>query len=489
MKNKKSIAMAMAAVSTLGAVAPAFANEIAPLALDGETVDYRLANGEEFVLDGSNKVLVIKGRENLYNDNFTPNDKSDDTFKATYKDAQIFMTKNTNDKDDTNDLYVLVKKASDASNVTMEKAKLDAMIAEIEAAKKAGATVKVGELKKANIVDNAGTDEFKPSEIVVSVTPKGETTPKEYTFKNVPGIEEEKDVVVNPFKGLTETANVKVANKKEITDDEKKAYYALNKFKLVAEQNKDKFDFVKEQDETTNTNLLIKVYKKDDKVKTTPVFTMILENFANLEKTLVVNIPQTNDFSGHWAQKEIVEAMLNGQVDVAENYRPQANTTRAEFAKMVCTTFGITPKDTDSEPFHDVSKADGWKYDYIAALYSYEPAEGVKVIQGDGENFRPDDKITRQEVAVILSKMVSKADQETTTPVNGEKIHNIVKTKFEDTKDIAAWADESVKFLSEKEYESGKYIVEGNENKFNPTQDITRAETLVMAQRAAKAVI
>lgn len=489
MKNKKSIAMAMAAVSTLGAVAPAFANEIAPLALDGETVDYRLANGEEFVLDGSNKVLVIKGRENLYNDNFTPNDKSDDTFKATYKDAQIFMTKNTNDKDDTNDLYVLVKKASDASNVTMEKAKLDAMIAEIEAAKKAGATVKVGELKKANIVDNAGTDEFKPSEIVVSVTPKGETTPKEYTFKNVPGIEEEKDVVVNPFKGLTETANVKVANKKEITDDEKKAYYALNKFKLVAEQNKDKFDFVKEQDETTNTNLLIKVYKKDDKVKTTPVFTMILENFANLEKTLVVNIPQTNDFSGHWAQKEIVEAMLNGQVDVAENYRPQANTTRAEFAKMVCTTFGITPKDTDSEPFHDVSKADGWKYDYIAALYIYEPAAGVKVIQGDGENFRPDDKITRQEVAVILSKMVSKADQETTTPVNGEKIHNIVKTKFEDTKDIAAWADESVKFLSEKEYESGKYIVEGNENKFNPTQDITRAETLVMAQRAAKAVI
>lgn len=489
MKNKKSIAMAMAAVSTLGAVAPAFANEIAPLALDGETVDYRLANGEEFVLDGSNKVLVIKGRENLYNDNFTPNDKSDDTFKATYKDAQIFMTKNTNDKDDTNDLYVLVKKASDASNVTMEKAKLDAMIAEIEAAKKAGATVKVGELKKANIVDNAGTDEFKPSEIVVSVTPKGETTPKEYTFKNVPGIEEEKDVVVNPFKGLTETANVKVANKKEITDDEKKAYYALNKFKLVAEQNKDKFDFVKEQDETTNTNLLIKVYKKDDKVKTTPVFTMILENFANLEKTLVVNIPQTNDFSGHWAQKEIVEAMLNGQVDVAENYRPQANTTRAEFAKMVCTTFGITPKDTDSEPFHDVSKADGWKYDYIATLYSYEPSAGVKVIQGDGENFRPDDKITRQEVAVILSKMVSKADQETTTPVNGEKIHNIVKTKFEDTKDIAAWADESVKFLSEKEYESGKYIVEGNENKFNPTQDITRAETLVMAQRAAKAVI
>lgn len=488
MKNKKSIAMAMAAVSTLGAVAPAFANEIAPLALDGETVDYRLANGEEFILDANNDVEVIEGRDSLYNDNFTPNDKSDDTFKAKYKDAQIFMSKNTNDKDDSNDLYVLVKKVSDQSNVTMEKAKLDAMIAEIEAYKKDGATVKVEDLKKANIVYDQTTskNKFEKSEIVVKVTPKGDSE-KVYTFVNVPGIEEE-EVVVNPFDGLTDTVNVTVADKKAITKTEKDAYYALNKFKLVAEQNTDKFDFVKEQDETTPANLLIKVYKKDDKVKTTPVFTMTLENFANLEKTLVVNIPQTNDFAGHWAQKEIVEAMLKGQVDVAENYRPQANTTRAEFAKMVCTTFGITPKDTDSEPFHDVSKADGWKYDYIAALYSYEPAAGVKVIQGDGENFRPDDKITRQEVAVILSKMVSKADKETTTPVNGEKIHNIVETKFEDTKDIAAWADESVKYLSETEYETGKYVVEGNENKFNPTQDITRAETLVMAQRAAKVV-
>ena len=504
MKNKKSIAMAMAAVSTLGAVAPAFANEIAPLALDGETVDYRLANGEEFVLDGSNKVLVIKGRENLYNDNFTPNDKSDDTFKATYKDAQIFMTKNTNDKDDTNDLYVLVKKASDASNITMEKAKLDAMIAEIEAAKKAGATVKVGELKKANIVDNAGTDEFKPSEIVVSVTPKGETNPKKYTFKNVPGIEEEKEVVVNPFKGLTETANVKVANKKEITDDEKKAYYALNKFKLVAEQNKDKFDFVKEQDETTNTNLLIKVYKKDDKVKTTPVFTMTLENFANLEKTLVVNIPQTNDFAGHWAQKEIVEAMIAGQVDVAANYRPQDSITRAEFAKIACTVFGIKYKKGDIEPFNDVNKNE-WYYEYVTALYNKQ-VDGVSVVQGDGDNFRPNDKITRQEVAVIVAKLTQdklkisgvKLDtpQEIVVGTDKygndiiEKIHLDVTTNFLDDKDIANWADDSVKYLNETVVygTDKKPVVEGNEKKFNPTQNITRSEALVMVQRSESAV-
>ena len=102
MKNKKSIAMAMAAVSSFGAVAPAFADEIAPLALENLKVDYRLSTGEELVKkDG--KVRVLEGRSSLYNDNFTPDDKSDDTFKNEFKDAKILVSKNTNDKDDTND--------------------------------------------------------------------------------------------------------------------------------------------------------------------------------------------------------------------------------------------------------------------------------------------------------------------------------------------------------------------------------------------------
>ena len=46
MKNKKSIAMAMAAVSTLGAVAPAFADNVESRILVGnESVDVRLASG------------------------------------------------------------------------------------------------------------------------------------------------------------------------------------------------------------------------------------------------------------------------------------------------------------------------------------------------------------------------------------------------------------------------------------------------------------
>nr|WP_317332020.1 S-layer homology domain-containing protein [uncultured Romboutsia sp.] len=489
MKNKKSIAMAMAAVSSFGAVAPAFANEVAPLVLTDTTVDYRLANGETLVkTEDGTKVRVVKGRDSLYNDNFTPNDKSDDTLKTEFKDAKILVSKNTNDKDDTNDLYVLVKKAPSTSNITMEKAKLDVMIAEIKDYKAKGATVTVGTPTKARIEEDKTnqTYKFKDSEIIVTVTPKGEVA-KQYTFNGIPGVEGETPADENPFTQLVGKVNVKVADEKHLTNDEKAAYYNLNKFKFVAEQNKDKFDFVKEQDDNNNKNLNVKVYKKGAKQEKKNIkFTMIIENFGKLEKELVINMATTNDFGSHWAKEQIVEAMLQGQVDVAENFRPQDGITRAEFAKIACTVFAEKISDGKNEPFHDVTTSD-WYHKYVAALYNTKTEDGVSVIQGDGENFRPNDKITRQEVAVIVAKLVSNKSQETTIPVNGTNVDKVVETNFKDTKSIASWADQSVKYLSETKDKDGKFIVQGDGGYFNPTQNITRAEALVMVQRAASA--
>lgn len=488
MKNKKSIAMAMAAVSTLGAVAPAFANEVAPLSLKDLNVDYRLANGEALVKDGNDEVRVLKGRNSLYNDNFTPNDKSDDTLKTEFKDAKILVSKNTNDKDDTNDLYVLVKKASSTSNITMEKAKLDVMIAEIKDYKAKGATVNVGTLKKASIDSNS---KFVDSEVKVTVTPKGESE-KDYIFKGVPGVEEETPADENPFDQLVKIVNVEVVDEKKLTDDEKNAYYNLNKFKLVAEQNKDKFDFVKEQDDSNNKNLIVKVYKKGAKQEDKNIkFKMTIENFGELEKKLVINMATTNDFGSHWAKEQIVEAMLRGQVDVAANYRPQDSITRAEFAKIACTVFGIKYNKGDIEPFNDVNKNE-WYYEYVTALYN-KKVDGVSVVQGDGENFRPNDKITRQEVAVIVAKLTSdKAVETVEKDVNGNNVDKVVKTNFKDDEAIAAWADQSVNYLNTTaKYTNAKgeqkAIVEGNNGLFNPTQAITRAEALVMVQRAGSA--
>ena len=74
MKNKKSIAMAMAAVSTFGAVAPAFANEtttVKPMTATEPVVDVALSEG--------NKVKTMTYGE-VYDTHFTA-DKKDDTLK------------------------------------------------------------------------------------------------------------------------------------------------------------------------------------------------------------------------------------------------------------------------------------------------------------------------------------------------------------------------------------------------------------------------
>ena len=61
-------------------------------------------------------------------------------------------------------------------------------------------------------------------------------------------------------------------------------------------------------------------------------------------------------------------------------------------------------------------------------------------------------------------------------------MHKVVEvTNFKDYKSIAPWADESVKHLNDNG------IVKGSEGYFNPTQAITRAEALVMVQRAESA--
>src|SRR5699024_9400232 len=87
MKNKKSIAMAMAAVSTFGAVAPAFANEVTPLTVEN-TVDVALSEG--------NKVQVLTYGE-VFDTHFTA-DKKDDTIKKGLTILDVISDKEGEEK-------------------------------------------------------------------------------------------------------------------------------------------------------------------------------------------------------------------------------------------------------------------------------------------------------------------------------------------------------------------------------------------------------
>lgn len=490
MKNKKSIAMAMAAVSSFGAVVPVFANEVAPISVE-KSVDVALSEG--------NKVQVLNYGE-VFNTNFTI-DKKDDTIKEGLTILDVISDKEgeekylvsskltiedirTNDKETKKELEAKLAKMIAEEKTNLEdtisdiKHKLTLSFINEKGEKKALYTVnknKSGEVQAEDTnsdINKVNSNLYKL--VLVNNKDNTETTTNFYNIKVEEKAEEEKVEVKEVTLNLLDAE----FNRYEVYKTLSKYAFELGIAKNITVETK----------EVTPTILEVKVFKNNEKKTHVATLTIAGMNKFNADK--FIEISTDGDFVGHWAQDQIVDAMINGQVDVADNYRPQDSVTRAEFAKIACTVFGIEVEKGQNEPFHDVHNGE-WYQKYVAALYNTKVA-GQSVVQGDGENFRPNDKITRQEVAVIVSKLVSGEVKETTIDVNGTKVDKDVKTNFKDDDSIATWADQSVKYLNETaKYTNAegkeKAIVEGNNGKFNPVQDITRAEALVMVQRAASA--
>lgn len=496
---KKSISTVMVAAMSIGAVAPVFADEIATYELNQtEEVDVRLASGISIYTESKDEqTKEVFKREEIFNYNGHPEDRTKHTLKSAYQDKAILVEKLETKPSD--DLFVLSTKTNNTVEINAEKAKLETIKKEIEEYKKDG--------YKETVVRTDATiseSDYNTGNTVVTLTKGTSEETVTITFNNIDKLSDEvaeetdksktdelREEVFGESILTTTTLDLKVVDKEDVTTSELDEYSNINKIKYTIEKNLGKFDIVIDESGEGNKDLQVSIYRKDaKKVTDNLVKTIVLTNVKDAVEELIITIPQTNDFTGHWAEKEIVDAMLKGQVDASATYRPQGAITRAEFAKIACTVFDIPVVEGQDEPFHDVPN-NMWYQQYVAALYN-KKVDGVSVVQGDGENFRPTDTITRQEVAVIVAKLTKNAVLETSIDVNGTKVDTDVETKFEDDKEIATWADESVKYLNEvaKYTDSNgeiKPISQGDQGKFNPRQSITRAESLVMVQRAASA--
>ncbi|MEK3935758.1 S-layer homology domain-containing protein [Sporosarcina sp. FSL W7-1349] len=99
----------------------------------------------------------------------------------------------------------------------------------------------------------------------------------------------------------------------------------------------------------------------------------------------------------HWAFEAIHEiserGLINGYPD--GTYRLNEPITRAQAAKIVALAIGATPSTNFKPRFQDVSPAHG-SYDYIRALTE-------RGIFNDADKFRPNDPLTRGQMAKILT--------------------------------------------------------------------------------------
>lgn len=177
----------------------------------------------------------------------------------------------------------------------------------------------------------------------------------------------------------------------------------------------------------------------------------------------VAPLRPADELEGHWGEKEIRYLVEKGIVQGDGNgYNLGGNVTRAEFSKMIIKAFGYeTVKYNGS--FTDVA-GDDWYADIAETALKYG------IMKGDGNNFRGNAPISRQEMSVVLINVL-KSQQEA---VSSDE----VKT-FTDSADIAAWAADSVKLAS------GLGLLNGYETgDFKPNANLRRDEAMVVVYRA-----
>ncbi len=166
------------------------------------------------------------------------------------------------------------------------------------------------------------------------------------------------------------------------------------------------------------------------------------------------------DMVNHWAAADVLAMNKAGIVSGVSDtlFDPDRNITRAEFAAIIARALKLNDKTAD---YKDVS--DEWFAPYVGA------SSDAGIISGYDGYFRPNDNITRQEMAVIIVNAYSYLEKQ---GANGG-IDN-----FTDKAKIADWAKAAVDTASSVGLISGM-----GDGTFSPSANATRAQAASIVRR------
>lgn len=163
-----------------------------------------------------------------------------------------------------------------------------------------------------------------------------------------------------------------------------------------------------------------------------------------------------SDISSSWAKDYINKLHSKGILFAKQEnlYKPTDNVTRAEFAAYLVNALKLAPK-TDAVIFKDVKDSDAY-----ASFIKTASAYGL--IQGSQGYFKPNDTITRQDAAVIMSRAIA---------LLGTNSAAAMEPEFVDNSQVSPYAKAAVKVIYSMKIMSGK-----PGNIFDPKNFTTRAE-------------
>lgn len=171
---------------------------------------------------------------------------------------------------------------------------------------------------------------------------------------------------------------------------------------------------------------------------------------------------QMTDIKGHAAEADIQEwldkGLITGYPD--HTFRPEAQISRGEFVALVNRAFKYS--DTSSIDFKDL-KQTNWAYIEVQKAIAQGYIGGFS-----DHTFRPGKQITKQETAVIISRIL-KLDSNGASAAVSAKDSNL----------IPAWSKPAIGYLLDKGIMSND-----SDGAFQPKRDLTRAEAVVVIKKA-----
>lgn len=183
---------------------------------------------------------------------------------------------------------------------------------------------------------------------------------------------------------------------------------------------------------------------------------MQLTTYPQIQTIAEKALPFNDVSTAHWAYEYIKalfeKKIVNGKSN--NSYCPEDAVTREEFVKIAVGAFSLTAKTDNVPEFDDVPKT-AWYYEYVVAAASNNIINGI-----DKNNFGAGGKITRQQAATIIYRIIGDSASAIT-----EKI------SYGDYEQIDDYAKNATSALTEYG------IIAGDTNgMFRPMDYLTRAE-------------
>lgn len=175
------------------------------------------------------------------------------------------------------------------------------------------------------------------------------------------------------------------------------------------------------------------------------------------------------DMINHWAKESVRQITKKKLMDgmTATTFEPDKPVTRATLVEALYRLAG-SPESSGPSQFSDIRQD---APSFLAVVW----ATDADIIQGNDGKFRPDDPLTREELATILFRF---------TYQQGYDIRaSNALTGFSDLDQVSDWAQKGVNWALDKKLLSGV-----GDNRLAPGGTATRAQLAVILQRYLKAM-